>query len=154
MNARHSRLAFAAAFAALVLVARASDAGDAGAPAGHYKDNGDGTVTDNRSGLTWQKAAPGAYTWATAVSYCSNPTGLTGTGWRLPTVKELFTLLDVSQTSGPYIDRVAFPSTPSDAFWSSTLVAGSSGLAWSVSFNLGNTSSYDVSNTYYVRCVR
>jgi hypothetical protein len=38
-----------------------------------YTDNGDGTVTDNVTGLMWQQAVPATtYTWANAVAYCPN----------------------------------------------------------------------------------
>jgi hypothetical protein len=46
----------------------------AGAPnPASYKDNGNGTVTDNVTGLMWQQAVPlDVYTWMDALSYCSN----------------------------------------------------------------------------------
>ncbi len=35
-------------------------------------DNGDGTVTDNATGLMWQKATANLMTWDTAMSYASS----------------------------------------------------------------------------------
>ena len=35
-------------------------------------DNGDGTVTDNITGLEWQKTDGGEMTWENAGSYCEN----------------------------------------------------------------------------------
>ena len=35
-----------------------------------YKDNGDGTVTDNVTGLMWTKADAGEKTWEAYVAYC------------------------------------------------------------------------------------
>jgi hypothetical protein len=82
-------------------------------------------------------------------------TSLGGTGWRLPTIKELQSIVDLSQTAAPYIDPTAFPSTPSNYFWSSSPLAGSSSDAWNVSFGNGATYGTAVSGSYsYVRCVR
>jgi hypothetical protein len=55
-----------------------------------FVDNGNGTVTDTSTGLTWQQAtAPGAYTWKEALAYCENLTLGDRSDWRLPTLKEL-----------------------------------------------------------------
>jgi hypothetical protein len=149
MNAHIPR--FVAAVAVIVVALTAS--ADANAPAGTYTTTG-GTVYDTKTKLTWQQAvAPGTYTWAGAKTYCAG-LNLGGTGWRLPTMKELQTIVDDSQTH-PSIDTTAFPSTPADWFWSSSPLAGSSFGAWCVNFGYGYTGNgYDVSNTFYVRCVR
>jgi len=122
-----------------------------------YTDNGDGTVTDNVTGLMWQQAVPaGTYTWAQAVAYCQTLT-LAGHGdWRLPSMIELVSIVDYGQ-GGPSISPNVFPSTPSDGFWSSSPFAGSSSSAWYVYvyFDLGYPSwGFGVSSTFYVRCVR
>lgn len=65
-----------------------------------FIDNGDGTVTDTRTGLIWLKNAkpcPEGKTWADAGTYCSSlksgmaglTDGSTPGQWRLPTVQEL-----------------------------------------------------------------
>ena len=136
---------------ALVVVALTASA-DANAPAGRYTTSG-GTVYDTKTKLTWQQTVPsGTYTWAGAKTYCAG-LNLGGTGWRLPTAKELQTIVDDSRTN-PSIDTTAFPSTPADVFWSSSPLAGSSSYAWVVFFNVGNSGANDVSGTDYVRCVR
>jgi hypothetical protein len=112
-----------------------------------------GTVYDTKTKLTWQQAVPsGTYIWAGAKTYCAG-LNLGGTGWRLPTVKELQTIVDDSQTD-PAIDTKAFPSTPTDYFWSSSPAAGSPSDAWFVHFFAGMTSSFDVPDACRVRCVR
>ncbi|MCB1157131.1 MAG: DUF1566 domain-containing protein [Leptospiraceae bacterium] len=61
----------------------------------NYKDNGDGTVTDNNTGLIWQQSngeqSTGDYqfTWQEALSYCENLSLAGKTDWRLPDIKEL-----------------------------------------------------------------
>jgi hypothetical protein len=150
MNTHVARLL---AVVALAIVAFTKSA-DANAPAGRYTTTG-GTVYDTKTKLTWQQAvASGTYTWAGAKTYCAG-LNLGGTGWRLPTCKELQTIVDDSRTN-PAIDTTAFPSTPSDWSWSSSLLAGSfvSPEAWFVYFADGSSSTRDVSNTGYVRCVR
>jgi hypothetical protein len=134
---------------------------NAAAPAGHYvvtagSGTGNDTVYDTKSKLTWQRTVSSTtYTWATAQTYCAGVgSSLGGTGWRLPTLKELYSLVDLSQNTGPYIDPTAFPSTPSYYFWSKSPVAGSPSYAWPVNFGYGGTGYFGVSRTNYVRCVR
>jgi hypothetical protein len=128
-------------------------AGSAVAPAGRYTID-HGAVTDVKTKLTWQQAASSTtYTQAGAASVCAT-LSLNGGRWRLPTVKELVTLVDVSVASGPTIDATAFPGTPSGSFWSSTPSAEAAGVAWALYFSGGNAYSDEVSSSAYVRCVR
>jgi hypothetical protein len=134
---------------------------DAAAPAGHYvvtagSETGNGTVYDSKSKLTWQQTVSStAYTWADAKTYCAGVgASLGGTGWRVPTIKELWSIVDFSQTSGLMIDPNAFPATPSDYFWSASPWAGSSDAAWFVYFVSGYTNYVGVSYMNLVRCVR
>jgi hypothetical protein len=124
----------------------------AGAPPGRYTVSAD-TVLDTVTTLTWQRSAPiTTYTWANAGAYCSS-LSLSGTGWRLPTVKELQSLVDIS-VYAPAIDTVAFPGTPSNYFWSSSPVAGPGGSAWVVPFASGGTDFNAMTYANQVRCVR
>ena len=106
-----------------------------------YTDLGNGIVWDNVTGLEWQQAtAPGTYTWQQAIDYCH---GLNLGGkddWRLPTIKELSTLVDRSiPAPGPTINTTFFPDTvgPFSLYLSSTTNACFTSLAWSVSFCWG-----------------
>lgn len=98
-----------------------------------------GVVVDGSTGLTWQQAlAPATMTWSAAKAYCSGMAG----GFRLPSLKELQTLVDYSVAlPGPTIDAAAFPGTPAIPFWSSSPVGGSATVAWTVKFNNGDTAS-------------
>jgi formylglycine-generating enzyme required for sulfatase activity len=148
MNATLSR--FLGAVAVVSVVSSSSAA--ANAPAGRYTMTG-GTVLDTKTKLTWQQTVPAAkYTWAAAKTYCQT-LSLMGTGWRLPTRKELQTIVDYSQAS-PSIDPTAFPATPAEAFWSSSPVAGSPTVAWSIYFIIGLTYSFVMTDPNEVRCVR
>ena len=116
-----------------------------------YAYSADATeVTDAQSGLTWRRCTEGK-TWSSSTSTCVG--GLTvfthedalahaktQTGWRLPNVKELASLVDVSRAN-PAVDATAFPSTSSAVYWSSTPDVQGPSSAWSVDFALGNVLS-------------
>jgi len=76
--------------------------------------------------------------------------------WRLPTVKELSTLVNIN-ISYPVPDIAYFPGTGSAEYWSSTTYAYDAGRAWRVNFSHGGVvSGYrNKNNVYsYVRAVR
>jgi hypothetical protein len=126
----------------------------ANAPTGRYVVNSDGSVYDTKTKLTWQQPLSSAsYTLAEAQTYCAS-VRLNDAPARVPTIKELLTLVDLSQTSGAFIDSEFFAGTPNVQFWSSTPVAGVSGNAWYVPFWGGTTDNGPVSEQNAVRCVR
>jgi len=136
-------------FAVVLLLASAAFAA---APTGRYQADAD-TVFDRATGLTWQRAtAPGTYGWEAAKSYCAS-LSLSGQTWRLPTVRELSTLVDPKVTQ-PTIELAAFPDTPAGRFWTSTAYAPAAGSAWTVVFSDGGVLHAGVAETHNVRCVR
>ncbi len=140
-------------FAAVVaLGASWAQHGRADAPVGRYTI-ANGIVTDTKTLLTWQQTiSASSYTWSNAQSYCTG-LNLNGTGWRVPSMKELQTIVDETKTN-PSIDPTAFPSTPVDVFWTSSPLAGSPSNAWYVYFKYGSFNFVVVTDTYRVRCVR
>jgi hypothetical protein len=117
-----------------------------------------GIVKDNATGLTWeQDVANEKYTWSasdeagSAQAYCQT-LSLGGLSWRLPTVKELLSISDIT-TQDPTIDIVTFPNTPSDNFWSATQFSSQSTSAWYVSFFSDVPFPTDSGTPAYVRCV-
>jgi len=126
----------------------------ANAPPGRYTAS-NGTVTDTKTKLIWQQATPSAMPWADARSYCAGiGATLGGSGWRLPTIKELETLVDVSVSSRPTIDVIYFPNAPAALFWSSTPTPEDSSRAWIVDFIDGTHAVTSRSGNNRVRCVR
>ncbi|MDK9719076.1 MAG: DUF1566 domain-containing protein [Trichlorobacter sp.] len=143
-----------------------------------FTDNGDGTVTDNNTGLVWQKCSMGQNSDATcsgtatthnwyqasgtydasynaAITSVCGSLALAGGGWRLPSKKELVGIVDYSiPYPGPSIPQATFPNTVSSYYWSSTTYASSTSSAWGVGFYDGNVGSPNKGNGYYVRCVR
>ena len=89
-------------------------------------------------------------TWSDAQAYCAT----VGAGFRLPTAKELASLVDLTVTTGPTLDQTAFPDAAPEELWTSSLLAGSSDYAWSIFFYDGTSFLSDVSYTYRARCVR
>ncbi len=64
---------------------------------GRFTDNGDGTVTDTRTGLMWAARDNGSdINWDDAKRYCENYTGGGHSDWRMPTISELQGLYDES----------------------------------------------------------
>lgn len=124
-----------------------------------YTDNGDGTITDNNTGLMWQKQDDSTgRMWGDAGRYCTNLSLGGHSDWRLPTVMELTSIVDYSGVS-PTINTTYFPNTSASQnwqYWTSTTIPDFSWLAMSVSFNNGHThTSNDVAiASNYDRCVR
>lgn len=98
-----------------------------------FTDNANGTVTDNVTGLMWQKTDNGESTWETAVANASSITTGGYTDWRLPTPGELFALLNHNNGNPAAIDTTYFPSNPAGAaeyWWSSDTYGTSTSNVW------------------------
>lgn len=63
-----------------------------------YKDNGDGTITDLNTGLMWTQNPGSKKTFDQAVAGASDCNVGGYTDWRLPTIKELYSLILFSGT--------------------------------------------------------
>jgi hypothetical protein len=111
-----------------------------------------GTVYDTFTKLTWQQElATSSYVWDDAKTYCSG-LSLDGTGWRLPGLGELSTIVD--ESTNPAVDGTAFPMTPSEYFWSTSHVVDDASRAWTCFFANGSTYSFSLTAAKNVRCVR
>ena len=75
------------------------------------------------------------------------------TDWRLPTIKELVTLVDWGRVN-PSIDPLFATTTQPLYYWSSTTFATYTAGAWLVNFGYGNDYADLKSSGYYVRAVR
>lgn len=89
-----------------------------------YTDNSDGTITDNVTGLMWQQDPGEKLDWCEAATGLDefNEDALGGySDWRIPTIKELYSLVEFSgytgtssDTSNPYCDTDFFVFTYGD----------------------------------------
>jgi len=120
-----------------------------------YTDNGSGTITDNVTGLIWQKEDDDiTRVWDDAVSYCNDLSLASYSDWRLSSKKELMSIVDYG-TYSPSIDATDFSATNASKYWSSTTLASNSSYAWPVHFSDGSVDDgYIKTYSYYVRCVR
>ena len=140
-----------------------------------YLNNGDGTVLDLDTGLTWTRCAlleggtadtsdqctgtKGVYTWAAALDAC-NTLDLAGRTWRLPNIKELHSIITYSYEDYPMVNIEAFPNIYNaqrslSHYWSSTShINEINNLAWQA--NLSIATVYYASKAdseVFVQCV-
>ena len=134
---------------------------------GRYRDLGDGTLLDIRTGLQWMRCAlgqrwngrtcasdAGKWTWnnlKSQVRGINKQSGYGGhTDWRVPTIDELQTL--IIKGAKPAIDLEAFSGITCGWYWSSSFYSACS--AWFVDFHYGYVYYGDKGYAYYVRLVR
>lgn len=155
-------------------------AGDDGAlqkgavwPNPRFTDNSDGTVTDNLTGLVWLKNANcfGTRDWATALSDASGlangACGLTDRSaagdWRLPTRKELKSLITYEYSSPPLPNTAGtgkwsegdpFTNVQAAWYWSSTTYAYSTDQAHAMTLSIGNVGGSSKIGVLFVWLVR
>ncbi len=108
-----------------------------------FKDNGDGTVLDINTGLSWQKDEGPELNWQEAMNFC-NELKLAGhNDWRLPTIREIGSLIDLSFKDGVWFHKQFFCGTktaPLGFYWSSTTYGDTFG--WGVNFQFGYDGYY------------
>jgi len=120
----------------------------------HFKDNGDGTVSDYITGLIWQKTNnSGTLTWEAALVFAENLSLAGKTDWRIPNIKELQSLNDPSLCK-PSFNKTYFPGMLSGNFWSSTSMVNNTVKAWDINVDYGIVSYNDKTVKEYVLCVR
>jgi len=126
-------------------------------PSTRFEDNGDGTVTDIMTGLMWVKDATlvGDDDWESVVSAAAALSTGDHHDWRLPNVRELESLLDMSQDSPCLPSSHKFTNVGTGAiYWTSTTYAGATGSAWCIDLTDGAILTADKSTSHYVLAVR
>lgn len=161
MKRRWLRGSFAAAgVLALASLARAD------APPDQYGlfNATDTVIVDAQTGLTWQRYPTGQQmSFQGAATYCATLSlGTYATGWRVPSYKELLTLVNETPDWQYYeatgwqpvsIDANAFPQTAPSGYWTSSIYLGTSGYAYDVDFSSGFGQASSQQTPYDVRCV-
>jgi hypothetical protein len=129
-------------------------------PATRFTSNSDGTVTDNLTGLTWLQNAGclNPTIWSTALSeantlasgQCGLSDGSTAGQWRLPSLNELESLIDVSAANPALPAGNPFVNASTAIYWTSTAIWGGDGApvtqAWVIRLSDGSYLDDGVSN--------
>ena len=121
----------------------------------HFVTKNDDTVTDEATGLMWQKGGSEvAMTWVEGREYARklNKEGFAGySDWRVPTVEELVSLMESIWENGDlFIDPVF--DKGSRYCWS--LDTSGSNRAWKANFHLGFIMDFPMTSKNSVRLVR
>jgi len=107
-------------------------------------------VVDRSSGVPWERGAPPVLSWDQAKARCTSLNARS----RLPTAKELLSLVDFAKVSA--IDVDVFSDTLKGDYWTSTLAPGSTSNAITVSFGnatYSGTHATPTTEAHLVRCV-
>ena len=150
-------------------------------PNPRFTNNGDGTVTDNLTGLIWLEnanCANATMDWASALAFantlfdgsvghnggdCGLSDGSAQGAWRLPNVLELQSLVHYGVVSpavpntagtGKWVENDPFSGVQSSLYWSSTTLADDATFAWLPNLFNGVVDGGEKINTLYVWPVR
>jgi len=105
-------------------------------PDPRFTDHGNGTVTDNLTGLMWTKDAnlpKGYMNWYNAVDFCNNLNLGGYSDWHLPNVNELESLINADEKNSTWLNAQGFANVQDYYYWTSTSEvqgAGSSVCGW------------------------
>ena len=106
------------------------------------------TIKDKKHNLEWKVEDEGEMSWYEAI-------GLELTdGWRVPTIKELLTLISYENHNPALRKKFLKFACPSLFYWSASPYAGNSDDAWGVGFYYGYSYHYGKYKSKYVRLVR
>ena len=121
-----------------------------------FSKSGD-IVSDNITQLEWQdnnESNSTLHTWQGAIDYCEALSLSEKTGWRLPNVNELLTIVDRNSINPAINNEFNYTFIGSTfSYWSSTDMTDFS-VARTVNFRGGYTNSENRNAAEYVRCVR
>ncbi|HIJ81149.1 MAG TPA: DUF1566 domain-containing protein [Desulfuromonadales bacterium] len=122
----------------------------------NFKNNSDGTITDQATGLMWAQADSGSgMDWEHALAFAQTKNAATYLGhndWRLPNSKELQNIVDYTRSPGATDATKVGPAI--DPLFSSTVITNEAGTAdypyyWtSTSAKANATAAYD--SAWYV----
>ncbi|WP_295418017.1 DUF1566 domain-containing protein [Sulfurovum sp.] len=111
---------------------------------------------DDRTGLVWQDnqaVAEVTKSYSDAKKYCEQLKVDGFEDWRLPTLSELYTIVDMRRER-PAL-KYGFEMRVEEWFWTATLFAGDPKReAWRLSFRYGEAEPSRQERTLHVRCVR
>jgi hypothetical protein len=113
-------------------------------------------VQDPRTNLMWEDTPhvrEAKIRQPRAVIYCKELTLGGFEDWRLPTIKELLTIIDYTRISPAILREFSYVEDES-FYWTKTHVADEDDAFWGVNFKRGYSSKASEYYDRYVRCVR
>ncbi len=141
-------------------------------PGEHFIDNGDGTVTDIRTGLIWMRCSLGqiwdgatcagtaaTYTWQQALQVAAGYTYAGSSAWRVPDKKQLRSIVERACYE-PAINLDIFPQMPDvGRYWTSStdndyVLNGYALIVYFVNSNSMPSRLVNMDSNEYVRLVR
>lgn len=141
-----------------------------------YVSNGDGTITDRRTGLMWEALSDddsihdvdSPFTWEQALAKATSLNAVAFAGhsdWRLPNILELESIVShghvapaisaiFASSCDPGCSVTACSCNTASFYWTSTSNLDSPNMAWSVEFLRGATQFESKTERLFVRLVR
>ena len=102
------------------------------------QDFNNAAVLDRETGLVWEQSPDtGTRDWLAAHSFCNDRSvgNRKRKGWRLPTVQELASLVDPTQSFPALPAGHPFSNVQSDFYWSATTYGADPANAWGADFD-------------------
>lgn len=119
---------------------------------------GSAAVLDRETGLVWERTpVAGNVTWISGIQHCRQLVIGNRKGWRLPSLEELESLLDGTQSNPALPSGHPFQGIgATDSFWSATSTEHDSLLAWIVDMGSIGNSGWSTKTAAFDRvwCVR
>jgi len=116
---------------------------------------GENIVLDITNNMVWQdniEVVQNASTFSEAKEYCRSLFLNGFSDWKLPTIKELQTIVDITRVKPAINDQFKFIEPTS--YWSSSEDIIDDGYGWYIGFKTGATYKDNKDYACFVRCVR
>ena len=124
-------------------------------PSPRFTNNGDGTVTDNLTGLIWQQTNSSiTMNWTNAIEYANTNTLAGQTDWRLPNIIELNSIYNAGYMNNSTWMSSWFTGVQSGFYISSTTYTALNTQAYGLYMVSGDTSQVAKTGGNYVLIVR
>jgi hypothetical protein len=126
-----------------------------------FTDNENNTITDNITGIMWQKISKGDNSFDQAVEYCKTLNLAGYENWRLPDIDELYNLINLDRP--PINSKYFLNEKEANTHYSSTTLAGDDSRVWGINRGGGigaypksepSSVSAERRRTFNTRCVR
>jgi len=137
-------------------------------PTDRFVQNDNGTVEDSLTGLMWMRCSIGQtynsetascdsdakqMTWKEALQTAKSTQFADFSDWHVPDFKQLAGMVE-RQCVNPAVNKVLFPNTPPENYWTNTTSIDVGDHAWAYAFYSGKNNLKSKNADIYVRLVR